>query len=182
MNKCVNHKGGVFNPTGSSTFKNLTGLDLDIPKDRILYSGPDFEHGWATTDVLHFGEQSLKDFLIILSDNSQTEPGDHATMALGPGSELLESLIDKSIIATRSFAYDQGLTGDPTVDPKSWVDGQLTLGGYDKSRFTGELFPIQLSDDLACKAKVVVEQITLRNSTGSIDLMGNQKSKAGSLM
>lgn len=65
---------------------------------------------------------------------------------------------------------DQGLTGMPAMGMGRWVDGQVTLGGYDKSRYVGDLVPLSITDDLGCSLRVLVESMVLSNGSVTAEL------------
>lgn len=74
-------------------------------------------------------------------------------------------------IGSRTWALDQGLTGDPSIKPNDWVDGQLTIGGYDESRYSGEMFPLKIDEGLGCPLKVTVERFIYNFPNGTaVDL------------
>lgn len=108
----------------------------------------------------------VENFSIQLDVDSTVEAEDHATLGLGSNSVILEALYDAGTIGSRTWALDQGLTGAPDMGLGEWVDGQVTLGGYDKSRYTGYMVPLSIANDPQCPFSVLVESMVLNNGTG----------------
>lgn len=178
--KCLSHKGGAYNRDKSRTWlaQEFRGASYDpnaIPFD----PGEDV---FGAEGVINFAE-----FPISLKKGFTGEPMDHGLIGLATNSTLLNALVDAGKVPSRTWSLDYGWTGDPSIDPESWVDGSLTLGGYDESRFTGmpyhEDFAMQgeLGEvDSECTLKVTIVSIALQNSTGpgSVELMSEGKSDA----
>lgn len=76
--RCINHKGGVFGPARSTTWKKTTTFGVQGGFDTVAFSN-------ITLESLPFK----------LDDETSIEPGDHATLRLGPDSELLEKFSEE---------------------------------------------------------------------------------------
>lgn len=98
------------------------------------------------------------------------EPEDHASLGLGPNSTVIEALYQAGKIGSRSWALDQGMTGMEEMGLGKWIDGQLTLGGYDKSRYVGDMVSLPISNDPECSLRVLVESMVVSNGTVSREL------------
>lgn len=152
--RCINHKGGVFDPERSKTWKKSTVAGIQ-----------------GGSDTVAFSNITLQSFPLKLDNDTSIEPADHATLGLGLHSDLLEHLVKNGTIGSRTWALDQGLTGDPSIKLDDWVDGQLTLGGYDESRYSGEMFALKMNDGPGCPLRVTVDQFILNLADGtSVDL------------
>lgn len=78
-----------------------------------------------------------------------------------------ETSIKSGTIGSRTWALDQGLTGDSSIKPDDWVDGQLTLGGYDESRYSGEMYPVKINDGTVCPLRATVDSFTYNLPNGT---------------
>lgn len=111
-------------------------------------------------------------FPLVVAKTSTADPvTDHARIGLGQESDFL-----KGVNGTRSWAYDHGQTGfsNDTKNPLLSRDGLLTLGGYDSTRFTGNLHAFNMAGGGAymskCPLRVPVKSMEFGDSRGTIEL------------
>lgn len=97
-------------------------------------------------------------------------------LGLGLNSSLLNSLLAAGKIPSRVWGLDWGWTGD---SDKTWRDGSLVLGGYDKSRikdnklFTQDFSP-DSSDPDGCAMLVFITGISMKNDTNELQLLDSR--------
>ncbi|KAA8914682.1 aspartic peptidase domain-containing protein [Sphaerosporella brunnea] len=175
--RCITLKGGVFDRDASFTW-------LPQTKQSFRGSSQDFNTVLDTFDrgqeVLSTSEFNLTNYPVGLLSKYTGDAAAHGMLGLSLNSTLLETLVAEGKISSNSWALDYGWSGYDST----WVDGALTLGGYDKSRFQGDLYPQDFSIqsngqvDQECALKVTIESMVMTNSSGSVDLLPGGKSEA----
>lgn len=148
------------------------------------------EFGGATSDYQTysaFGSDTLTltsnltipRFPLALDQAFDAEASDRSKLGLGSESVLLNRLVEDGRIPSRTWSLDVGWSGSEDKSIKAWQDGNLILGGKDESRYIGPLHSQDFARsadgriDKKCHLKVMITQITMRNSTSYINLMPN---------
>ncbi|KAL8749216.1 MAG: hypothetical protein Q9184_006896 [Pyrenodesmia sp. 2 TL-2023] len=148
---CVGGKGGVFDSSKSSTF--VVSL-----KNRWNGSAADTETATGAyvyfNDVIDFqANGTVLGYPLVM--NSDIASGPAAGLPLGQNSSFLAAVTEARVAPSSVWALD---AGDRSLSPR---DGNLVVGGYDTSRFTGDLtaFPIGNWTQLPCPLQVTVTQV-----------------------
>lgn len=135
--RCITYKGGLFNPSNSSTFE---------PRDDVIHAGGSESDTLRTTGVRvwagDWGTESLVVGDVVLEEYPIGMPGfdvknvynSQGLLGLGFNSTLLTALKDAGHISSRSYGYWWGLDG---VTQESQMDGAIVFGGYDAAKATG---------------------------------------------
>lgn len=145
-------------------FKNSTSSTYE-------YSGAE-----GSGDTLTIAGKKLEDFSFDDGNNSMaTGELNFNTLGLSKDSTLLKRLVEEGVIGTRSWGYDQGTTSgwwsDADTNTRSTrVDGMLTLGGWDKSRISGETVKTALDTAEGCQIIVKVKSMMFSDEKGKIDV------------
>lgn len=157
---------------------NATNSTSHFQGCRTLYGGT-WDQSLSTTwfdptagpddlEHLELGDKTFDNFTIVYLEQASN------TLPMGSTSDLLDGYLKRNIIGTKSWGYDQGITGGyPPEGGKSGVlprsDGLLTLGGYDGARFMGEPVRQDLDNWLGgmwCQIVVEVARIVYKDSSG----------------
>jgi hypothetical protein len=175
--QCEWHKGGSFQRDVSNTWLSQTqqefrGAEWDAQKYSI-----------RGEDLLRAPSISIPELPLVLDDSFTPEADDRSKLGLGVGSSILNRLFQLGEIPSRSWSLDFGWSGAEEDD--AWDDGNLVLGGKDRSLYTGDLYPQDFARepdgrfDQECHLKVTITGITMSNSTSDdIDLFEEGKSEA----
>ncbi|KKY22610.1 putative peptidase a1 [Phaeomoniella chlamydospora] len=105
------------------------------------------------------------------------------TIGLGPDSTLLQTLHDRDMISSKSFALDVGTGFDRAGGA---LNGSITLGGYDSSKFSDPISTYQMQPNPSNGNPFVVSvrQITLNDvgsSNSTVTLLDDDSSFDASL-
>ncbi|KAI9697500.1 MAG: hypothetical protein M1820_007766 [Bogoriella megaspora] len=132
---CGNGTQGFFDPNVSTTWQpnhSYTAKDSSTG-DNVTF-GQDTLHMYThfyTNDPA--SDTNVTNFTISLATGGDENPG---IVGLGPSSTLLQTLVDKSMIAGKTVSIYPGnamnRTGGDAI-------GSTIYGGFDSSRFTGEI-------------------------------------------
>ena len=105
-------------------------------------------------------ETVVEDFPVLVAANGSADPG---RIGLGQKSTLLDRLAAQNLIAGRSFSLYTGTGMEPAGGA---INGSLTLGGYDATRFTGTVYNETLDASATSPFKVHVSDIIVNDSSG----------------
>jgi hypothetical protein len=175
--RCIALKGGVFDRDASFTWLPQTKQSFRGSSQDYYTVLDTFDRG---QDVISSSEFNLTNYSVGLLSKWTGDAADHGILGLSINSTLLETLVEVGKISSNSWALDNGWSGYD----ETWFDGTLTLGGYDKSKFQGDLYPQDFSIqsdgrvDQECALKVTIESMVMTNSSGSVDLLPGGKSEA----
>lgn len=169
----MGRSGGVFYIERSATWQaapdgawNGSTTDPTVQYKNVLF-------GWDTA-VLS-GDVEIPGFPLVVWSASNSL--NRTALGLGSNSSALHAFVEAELfpklpqqigiyMGSRSELYGE--------------DGEIILGGYDKSRVNGSFtwFPIaQRSPDLECPLQIMVDDVILKNINGSQSLMPDSSSQ-----
>ncbi|KAI9828349.1 MAG: hypothetical protein M1832_002777 [Thelocarpon impressellum] len=165
LTDCDNATGGFFDSALSSTWKQVddyktTDEDEQARKNTGSF-GEDKIHLYQ-----HFiesqsaTETAMDNFPFMLTDNGTSEPG---KLGLGSRSTLLGRLSATSLTAGKSFSF---YTGTAYERAGGAINGSLTLGGYDASRFKGTVYNETMNLTHSNPFRVRVADIVISDPSG----------------
>jgi hypothetical protein len=173
------------NATSQSGCQGASGSSFDINKSPTWASAP--EGAWNVSvvdpheadetvidgyDTVHFyGIPDIYGFPFEVWSNTQSD--NKSGLALGPNSSFIQTLLDAQAAPSGLFGLFFGSTSQTRG-----VDGNLTIGGYDKARVGGAWtnFTTQagyIND--SCPLQVLVKDIRLNNIHGSFSLVADSE-------
>lgn len=175
---CEFRKGGAYSREQSSTWLSQTLEGFSGSKNDAQ------DYSVRGEDLMKAPDFSVPEFPIAVDQTYIPEANDRGKLGLGAASSLLDRLVGEGRIPSRTWSLDYGWDGSEDKDIGGWDDGNLILGGMDKSRYTGTLYGENFarnsdgSVDQECHLKVVITGMTMQNSTGKVNLMPEGKSAA----
>ncbi|KAL9620964.1 MAG: hypothetical protein Q9160_004617 [Pyrenula sp. 1 TL-2023] len=186
---CGNRTGGLFTKEDSASFKatpQYQSLDSD-----------DFSNVTLGTDTVHLYthyfesdpamETTVQGVPVTVLDALPTTnfSAPYSSLALGPKSSLLQSLYNAGKISSRSFGLyigEASLSSPPSegsldsISNIPWtVNGSVTLGGYDATRFKAPVCSFQLQTPSAGSSAL---QVTITDVRLTIDSQDSDTSLA----
>ncbi|KAM0282681.1 hypothetical protein ACHAQH_002878 [Verticillium albo-atrum] len=135
---CVNARGNVFNPAGSSSWDALGGWQLGLD---YLQNEGNGDYGLDTVvgKTLN-GDGLLMDRTIVAAINTTDYYNGYIGLGITQGrfgDQIAESPLTQAVKEYgRVPSYSYGYTAGASYMGSSGVPCSLTLGGYDESRFT----------------------------------------------
>jgi hypothetical protein len=174
---------GFGNASIQSGCQGSSGSSFDITKSPTWEAAP--QDGWNVTavDAPQIGETVIDGWDTAKFDNlpeiygfpfevwSDTTSDNKSGLALGPNSSFVETLLQDELIPSRAW----GLFFGSTSQTKG-VDGNLTLGGYDRARLGGEWYNFTTQAGYVnnpCPLQVMVKDVRLNNVRGSFSLFAD---------
>jgi hypothetical protein len=172
------------NATGNAECQDASVSSFDIAKSTTWESAP--EGAWNVsviephdnnetvidgydTAIFH-GIPEIYDVPFEVWSSAQS---DKSGLALGPNSSLIRTLLDVHAVPSGVFGLFFGSRSQTRA-----VDGNLTIGGYDKARVGGAWTNLTTQADHfnnSCPLQVVVKDIRLNNIHGSFSLIADSE-------
>ena len=176
---CETVRGGLYNPSGSSTCENASSVAAagGDPSDTLRALGLHIWESEWVNDIIGVGSTKLKSFPIGLPGKAIYDPYiTQSQLGLGFNSTFLGALQAAGAIAIQAYSWWWGLQGST---PESQVDGQIVFGGYDSAMVQGSNYTQPLNKpDYACNSGMVVTitdlTLTFPNGTQFSILEPNQ--------
>jgi hypothetical protein len=173
------------NATSQSGCQGASGSSFDIAKSTTWESAP--EGGWNVSvidpheadetvidgyDVAKFyGIPEIYGFPFEVWSNAQSD--NKSGLALGPNSSFIQNLLDVQAAPSGLFGLFFG-----SRSQTRGVDGNLTIGGYDKARVGGAWTNLTTQAGYindSCPLQVLVKDIRLNNIHGSFSLIADSE-------
>ncbi|KAI9662584.1 MAG: hypothetical protein M1821_008751 [Bathelium mastoideum] len=161
---CSNTTRGFFDATASSTWgpnNSYTSSDAqNASGDQIEY-GNDIVHLFT-----HFYEDmsasatNITDLTFGMATAGNALPG---YVGLGPSSTLLQTLVDKALIAGRTLSL---YMGDSMPQAGGEVRGASVYGGFDSSRFVGGISKYPIDSTGNYPFAVTVTDVQIHDASG----------------
>lgn len=147
-NACAGSVGGFFNEKSSSTYSGASDLQaLHVAEESGTGHGND---SWGTDTLKLNSSLSLANFPFGvnkgLADNVNA-------LGVGRNSTLLNTLVSRGDIASRTYSFWEGWTG---TEPQHQMDGNLVFGGYDAAKISGNNITLPFSTDKFCLEGYIV--------------------------
>lgn len=157
---CASSHGGLFDHSSSTTFVQTTQAawngsdsnDVDNGISEVFFN-----------DVFQFGNASISGFPVTFD---QIGYGQQGTLPLSTTSDWLKLGVANNAIPSTVYGIWPG-----SMSPHNPMQGSLVLGGYDTTRFKGELTTFPSED--GCETCVVITALTYNDANGSISLFAN---------
>ncbi|KAK6001440.1 hypothetical protein QM012_002771 [Aureobasidium pullulans] len=172
-NDCVNSRGQVFNLSQSSNWSYVGLFEFGIEQDLNLvgnaYYGYDSiildDSNRTTVDGATVGAFAVSDFWL---GSLGLNPKPTNWSDTSHGVSLMTKLKGQDAIPSISFGYTAG-----APYRFSGVEGSLTLGGYDQSRFEVNNIEFDFASDPGKDTIVAIQSITTQavNSSSSVELL-----------
>ncbi|KAF3916963.1 hypothetical protein AA313_de0206042 [Arthrobotrys entomopaga] len=149
--------GGLYDPSLSSKFINTT----DFGNVRNLV----FNTTETGTDFVFINDETFLQDIPFSFSSSPGATQNQGFVGLGSDSSLLNTLVEKKYITSRSWGFWNGLVNnslEATVN--NTVPGSLVLGGYDATRVAGSFTDFEISASspsslLNCPFPVQIKEI-----------------------
>ncbi|KAI9839058.1 MAG: hypothetical protein M1837_002276 [Sclerophora amabilis] len=165
LRDCETSTGGFFEPSLSKTWKAADDYrskddDEQSPEERSY--GTDtfylYTHFFQTDPAF---QTHVDDFPVQVATSGDANP---AWLGMGHSSTLLDRLYSEGLISSRSFSYYVG-----TAEPRAGgdVNGSITFGGYDASRFTGPVHNYTMDGATSNPFQVHVSDIVINGVDGA---------------
>jgi hypothetical protein len=173
------------NATSQSGCQGASGSSFDIAKSTTWQSAP--QGAWNVTvvdphdsgetvidgyDVAEFyGIPEIYGFPFEVWSNTQSD--NKSGLALGPNSSFVQTLLDVQAAPSGVFGLFFG-----SRSQTQGVDGNLTIGGYDKARVGGAWANFTTGAGYindSCPLQVLVKDIRLNNVQGSFSLIADSE-------
>ncbi len=162
-NACAGSVGGFFNELSSTTFSGAANL----PPSLVVEESPSASgHNNDTfgTDILKLSSSlSLANFPFGVNKGNVDNVN---ALGVGRNSTLLNTLLSRGDIASRSYSYWDGWTG---AESQYQMDGSLIFGGYDAAKISGNNITLPFTTSKFCSEGYIVEisDIKLEMPNGS---------------
>ena len=161
---CIGASGSVFDPTKSPTWVTAALGDWNASTVDPLEAGETDIDGW---DVVEFYSNTvIPGFpLVVWSDLTSDNKSE---ISFGPESSFLDWLLYYQQVPSTVFGIFFG-----SRSQLYGVDGNVTIGGYDRARVQGAWTNFSMQDrylDTPCPLQVLIQDIRLNNDDGSFSL------------
>lgn len=169
---CSDARGGLFDPSKSSSWTPIGSEDLDQEADLGYVTEASFGTDRVTLGYSGSGGPTVNNALIAYFDNATdyflgafgiNPRSSNFSVGSSPHPSYLSALQSQSLIPSLSYGYTAG-----NQYRLSTVFGSLILGGYDAARFTSVNTSIPMSSDSSRDLVVHVQDVQLDgNGLGS---------------
>lgn len=141
-NACAGSVGGFFNGQSSTTYAKAAGLQaLHLAEESL----PQHSNDVYGTDTLKLNSSlSHADFPFGVNRGKVDNVN---ALGVGRNSTLLNTLVSRGNIASRTYSFWEGWTG---AESRHQMDGSLVLGGYDAAKISGNNITLPFSTDSVC--------------------------------
>ncbi|KAI9757522.1 MAG: hypothetical protein M4579_003435 [Chaenotheca gracillima] len=164
LSQCQNSTGGFLETRLSTTWKSTPdyrSTDSDDQSSRSAFFGTDKLHVYTHFFEVDPASQTVvDDFPVKVVSAGDSNPG---WLGLGLGSTLLDKLYTNGLISSRSFSF---YVGTSQARAGGQINGSVTLGGYDASRFTGTVHNYSISGNSRNPFQVRVSDIIIDGVDG----------------
>ncbi|KAI9807237.1 MAG: hypothetical protein M1825_005955 [Sarcosagium campestre] len=161
---CSSATGGFFEPDQSTSWKDTAtrdSVDEDSEATDDGIYGEDKVHLYTHFFQTEPASEHVVDGMPVrVSMNGTSSPG---RLGMGWASTILEKLYAQNLIASRSYSLFLGSGSDRQGGV---VNGSITLGGYDASRFTGTVHNYSIVPGGSSPLRVRVAQVSLDDDSG----------------
>lgn len=141
-NACAGSVGGFFNEQSSSTYSKAVGLQALHVTDESL---PHHSNDVYGTDTLKLNSSlPLANFPFGVNRGKVDNVN---ALGVGRNSTLLNTLVSRGDIASRTYSFWEGWTG---AESQHQMDGSLVLGGYDAAKIFGNNITLPFRIDSVC--------------------------------
>jgi len=143
-NACAGSVGGFFNEQSSTTFSGAANLPAEE-------SAPSHSNDTYGTDTLELNSSfSLANFPFGVNKGNVDNVN---ALGVGRNSTLLNTLVSRGDIASRTYSFWEGWTG---AESQHQMDGSLVFGGYDAAKISGKNITLPFSTDKFCHEGYIV--------------------------
>ena len=175
--QCYGNNGGAFDPNVSTSWNKLDALkDNQVPEDGSIVNVTNDVIG---SDVLTLNTSAKLENFTFHFPRQRYSAVTMNSIGLGSDSTLLTALQNTSQIASRSFSYFQGLTGE---DLPHQMDGNLLLGGIDQAKMQGTNYTSPLVRSANCNSALLVTitdiEMTVPGTGEAISIIGDFRGSA----
>jgi len=146
-NACAGSVGGFFNEQSSTTYSGASFEALHVAAEALAHHGNDV----FGTDTLKINSSlSLAKFPFGVNKGKVDNVN---ALGVGRNSTLLNTLVSRGDIASRTYSFWDGWTG---AEPQHQMDGNLVIGGYDAAKISGNNITLPFSTDSVCLEGYIV--------------------------
>lgn len=146
-NACAGSVGGFFNEQSSTTYSAATFEALHVAAEALNHHSNDA----FGTDTLKLNSSlSLPGFPFGVNKGKVDNVN---ALGVGRNSSLLNTLMSRGDIASRTYSFWEGWTG---AELQHQMDGNLVIGGYDAAKISGNNITLPFSVDSVCLEGYIV--------------------------
>ncbi|KAH7336109.1 aspartic peptidase domain-containing protein [Rhexocercosporidium sp. MPI-PUGE-AT-0058] len=156
---CAFNRGGIFSVDNSSSWANISLFELDLERNLGYTGNGQFGYDTVTLGYPHSGGPSLSKQIVAglaapdfwLGHLGLDPSPSNFTTLNDPQTSYLWTLKNQSMIPSTSWGYTAGA---------AYLQGSLTLGGYDSSRFDSKNVTFPFYNDVSRRFIADLRSIT----------------------
>ena len=168
---CVANSGGVVDISKSTGWAYAPPNQWNVSRVDPPATGQKVIQGWDTVQF----ENGTATPGFPLQVSTKSGDSNYSELSIGPSSSFLDWLMASKLAPSKVVGLYYG-----SRSQSEGVDGELIVGGFDRSRVAGPWSNYTMSDQFlgpsVCPLQVLIRDITLNNANGSFPLLGDSRS------